>query len=912
MASNQTLDTVDREGIPELNNTNWPEWSYKMKNSLILMDLWDNVVQEPNLSTNDAENYTVDDLEKVRNAAKAQARILMRVPHRFTGILEGCTTAKSIWEKLQSLYKQQSLSRTSHLLKTLHNICMEDKEKSDDFINRVASLASELRDNGYDIGEMAMCTAILNGLPSPYSMIKHVIENYHQELTIENVRNAILRFEATEFHGKAMMASSTRGKPKKSRPFCTYCKCRGHVRTECRKLKKRNSNAGKYLTHGQHEVLEPQPGNKREESPIGFSLTAIGTVKPNVPCQTGFTAHASSPSAKSLSSSDNISMENTWIIDSGASFHMTGDPSLIDPTSRQPAHVPITCANGQQLTSEFKGNSVIRTKTGTLVRLTNVYYIPGFAHNLFSVPAATKAGAQVSFTHATCRVECAQGIIETTASVDNVYALVTTAQRWHERLGHASAPRLKLLGLPHKLDEACEPCIQAKQTAEAFRPSQYNYEPLDLVYTDLVGPIPETPGGQVYYLSLYDQASKASQVFLLPNKSTAAGALMEGLNTFEKIAKPGYKVKAIRSDLGSEFKSSALQEFLADRGITHETTAGYTPQQNAAERLHRTLHDSARAMLIRAGLPENLWGEAVRCASFVRNRTPVSLASDGRTPLEVLTGTVPNLNHFRTFGCDAWVLIPPEKRTSKFSARSVKGVFIGYHNNSTYRVLVNGKIVLSRNVRFVEDKFSGQSFNQDKGQLSKQVIPDLLPEPPQFSQTSATGIHGPPGSNPMLPAATYPQASIQQQRAATENSQVLSEGNGNPAADATSTMLQVYPSHLLSLMKMLRKPLLWFKKLPQHFQNLTTRKLAIQQQSNPCPSIQQFQLIHTTCVHGKVQPCERKQRVSGSSTTASPVTLAPWLVQTPSSGSTPSPRNSPRSLRTARGTWPPFLLVAPP
>ena len=133
---------------------------------------------------------------------------------------------------------------------------------------------------------------------------------------------------------------------------------------------------------------------------------------------------------------------------------------------------------------------------------------------------------------------------------------------------------------------------------------------------------------------------------------------MEGINTFEKIAKPGYRVKAIRSDLGGEFQSSQLQNFLQDRGITHETTAGYTPQQNAAERLHRTLHDSARAMLIRAKLPESLWGEAVRCANYVRNRTPISLSADGRTPLEIPTGTAPNLHRLRTFGCDAWVLIP--------------------------------------------------------------------------------------------------------------------------------------------------------------------------------------------------------------------------------------------------------------
>eukprot|EP00963_Diacronema_lutheri_P000305 scaffold22_cov401-Pavlova_lutheri.AAC.4 len=468
MASNQTLESVDRDGIPELSNTNWPEWSYKMKNSLILMDLWDYVDQEPRLSTTNAEHYTSDDLEKVRIAAKAQARILMRVPHCFKGILEGCTTTKSIWEKLQSLYKQQSLSRTSHLLKTLHNIRMEDKEQSDDFIKRVTSLASELRDNGYDIGEMAICTAILSGLPCQYSMIKHVVENYHQELSIKNVRNAMLRFESMEFSGKAMIASSTKGKPRKSRLFRTYCKFHGHVRFECRKLKKKNSQGGKHRTPRQNEVLEAQHGPKREESPIGFSLTAICTTHPSMPRQNGLTAHSSTPSGISLSSSGSFSMEKTWIIDSSASFHMTGDPGLIDPATRQTAHVAITCANGQHLTSKFKENSVIRSKTGTPVRLTNVYYIPGFAHNLFSVPAATKARAQVLFTHGTCRVECAKGVIETTPSADHVYAPVTTAQRWHKRLGHASAPRLKLLGSPHKLDGPVSPVSKRSRVLNHF------------------------------------------------------------------------------------------------------------------------------------------------------------------------------------------------------------------------------------------------------------------------------------------------------------------------------------------------------------------------------------------------------------------------------------------------------------
>eukprot|EP00963_Diacronema_lutheri_P005134 scaffold379_cov383-Pavlova_lutheri.AAC.8 len=243
---------------------------------------------------------------------------------------------------------------------------------------------------------------------------------------------------------------------------------------------------------------------------------------------------------------------------------------------------------------------------------------------------------------------------------------------------------------------------------------------------------------QQYYLSMYDQSTKTSQVFLLPNKNHTARAVMEGISTFEKIAKAGWKVKAIRSDLGTEFITKELQMYLQDRGIVHETTAGSTPQQNAAERLHRTLNDNARAMLIHAKLPEKFWGEALRCANYLRNRTLVSLSANGKTPLELLTGAPTPTSHLRVFGCEAWVLIPEAKRSSKFGARSVPGIFIGYQNNSTYRVLVDDKVVTSRNVSFVENKLPVSKHTSDS---QPEVVADLLAEPPQFSMESEGSHH---------------------------------------------------------------------------------------------------------------------------------------------------------------------------
>jgi transposase InsO family protein len=75
----------------------------------------------------------------------------------------------------------------------------------------------------------------------------------------------------------------------------------------------------------------------------------------------------------------------------------------------------------------------------------------------------------------------------------------------------------------------------------------------------------------------------------------------------------GQKLKAIRSDNAPEFIK--LSKELEKDGIRIELTVPYTPSQNGvAERLNRTLITKARAMLVAAELPSQLWGEAVHVA----------------------------------------------------------------------------------------------------------------------------------------------------------------------------------------------------------------------------------------------------------------------------------------------------------
>ena len=65
-----------------------------------------------------------------------------------------------------------------------------------------------------------------------------------------------------------------------------------------------------------------------------------------------------------------------------------------------------------------------------------------------------------------------------------------------------------------------------------------------------------------------------------------------------------FKVKILRSDNGTEFKNSAMEEFCKHKGIRQQFYAPGTPQQNeVVERKNRTLIEAGRTMLEDVKLP---------------------------------------------------------------------------------------------------------------------------------------------------------------------------------------------------------------------------------------------------------------------------------------------------------------------
>jgi hypothetical protein len=143
----------------------------------------------------------------------------------------------------------------------------------------------------------------------------------------------------------------------------------------------------------------------------------------------------------------------------------------------------------------------------------------------------------------------------------------------------------------------------------------------------------------------------------------------------------------VRSDNGTEFKNTNIEEYLDEEGIGHELSIPYTLQQNGiVERKNRTLIEAARTMLNEYKTSYSFWAEAINMACHAINRLYLHKLRH-KTAYELLTGKKPNVSYFRVFGCKCFILNKKPK-ISKFASKVDEGIFLGYASNAHgYRVL---------------------------------------------------------------------------------------------------------------------------------------------------------------------------------------------------------------------------------
>ena len=444
-----------------------------------------------------------------------------------------------------------------------------------------------------------------------------------------------------------------------------------------------------------------------------------------------------------------------WLIDSGASRHMTFQREVLHNYTEFETPQPVGLGDGRTVealgTGKVKVVSQLYHEKKKVGWMTDVLYVPKLTNNLFSVHAATLKGNMISFGSNYCWIRNKQRKLTGTGSpmgklyklnCDVVNSLADKAtvagereggnktDLWHQRLAHVNLKQLHQLvknseGVDLQSEDKmkfCEACVQGKMHRLPHHPLKEikSKEKLQLVHTDVCGPMQtQSFGGSVYFITFTDDYSRYCKTYFLKKKSEALQKFKDFKVAVEKEL--GMNVKALRADRGSEYLSDEFKHYLKECGIRSESTAAYSPQQNGvSERLNRTLVEAARSMLSYSGLSYAYWAEAVATATYLRNRMVSAAIKSGQTPYQSWYGKKPNLEHTRVFGCTVYVHIPDGDR-KKLDKKAQKLRFIGYTETAgNYKVWDDKKqkCYVRHDVIFNENDFSTSSVTSEQEPVS--------------------------------------------------------------------------------------------------------------------------------------------------------------------------------------------------
>ncbi|GJZ26303.1 putative ribonuclease H-like domain-containing protein [Tanacetum coccineum] len=243
-----------------------------------------------------------------------------------------------------------------------------------------------------------------------------------------------------------------------------------------------------------------------------------------------------------------------------------------------------------------------------------------------------------------------------------------------------------------------------------------------MLHMDLFGPTNvKSLMKKSYCLVVTDDFSRFSWVFFLATKDETSGILKTFITEIENQL--DYKVKVIRSDNGTEFKNSVMNQFCEMKGIKREFSVARTPQQNGvAERRNRTLIEAARTMLVDSKLPTTFWAEAVNTACYVLNRVLV-IKPHTKTPYELIRGRTPLIDFMKPFGCPVTILNTRDC-LGKFDRKADEGFFVGYSvlfDVDSLTISMNYVPVVARNQ---SNGIAGKRDNIVAGQAKKKIEPE--------------------------------------------------------------------------------------------------------------------------------------------------------------------------------------------
>ncbi|CCO30981.1 hypothetical protein RSOLAG1IB_12702 [Rhizoctonia solani AG-1 IB] len=596
--SNNDYSSKKTYEIPQLkgDGSNYTAWKFRQEIVLGLRGLIEIAegTDEPPEQLTEAEaredskvSGYQDQLAKWKKRDReAYAQITLNMEDEAMADVMRTRTARDAWKKVIERWEGKGVQSLSFLYQQLTTAKIEEDEDIATAFNNIRSLAKKMETLGEPISDLMLAQMMMTALPPSYSVVTSVIQTTNQASAVnpDMVQDTVLAEEERRRKGSGGLSamfsqhlskskqsngkSSNKKKNKKDKgPACLNCGKGGHSKAECW------AKGGGAEGTGPHQRKKAEKQAKDKESSSTTKSESAKVAVTSEPIQTQLYA---------LPAIDSYSPTDSWLLDSGASRHMTPNRQWFATYCPLASPVSVRIGNGKQIPAAGIGRIFVtlRNRQGkdTEAVIKEVLHVPDLQANLISVQELVNGGTNVVFQKGSGAILTAnqgQGPeigyahqskslyqlnarvthTEEIAHVGHVepddeneqddreaqefvaYAASTVARAdlttWHRRLGHISyeyvlemvksgaVKGMDIIGSRSPPKSPCSPCIQAKHARSPFRESQnHASQVLELMHSDLHGPTKvQAIGGYQYFSVTIDNKSRKMFVHILRSKN---------------------------------------------------------------------------------------------------------------------------------------------------------------------------------------------------------------------------------------------------------------------------------------------------------------------------------------------------------------------------------------------------------
>ena len=594
-------------------------------------------------------------------------------------------TANEIWNQIRTRYGTLQPRDELKMKAKIQEFKVSNADNLKEYVVKKCLLINEYIDRGGNLDDGTRCAYLLDGLDGKWELLGLQMSDWRFDDAISELLNRAEREPAAPAIVLRTQATRSQAGPP---PFpCNWCQSREHWHFQC--PKRLCSKCGKLGHYGQY---------------CDQNKFKIGK----------------------------YSRSRKWIVDSGATVHVTNDPSELKGWRK---------CDDKRITG-FKGESAEVVAIGSVIldqglKLNNVHCVPETSEKIISVAQLEDDGFDISIkngagslTRGKERYQIRRNPYESLYTLTDdqpaeqvmlsvgksVKPSERTAEQWHKSLCHLNNTDVKTLegnqlveGLKIRAGtpkESCNECLKGKMTRAVQDKTAYRIasHPGEIISCDLVD-LRNLPGsnGEKYVSVLIDHYTgyTSAKAIMEKNASEVLSHIKEFVAFVEQQTERS--VKIIRSDNGLEYSNDQSLRFFKEKGIEKEFTSAYNPAGNGmVERRNRTLMEGIRTALNGHIQDIKMWPYALKHVVYVQNRTLVSAISK-TTPYEGIFGIPPDVSEIREFGRRCWVFI--EHPDNKLSRKVNKCLLLGNEESKDGFLVLDiqrNTISRSRNVHFEE------------------------------------------------------------------------------------------------------------------------------------------------------------------------------------------------------------------